>query len=167
MSQVYVFRLSMCLSVPTCVYSYVHNRILASNRSHIVKLPPNRVQEQFTLVWPTRFRIFKGLLTAWCYSSWGSCTHPTSSCWSAALHSKRPVFKPHANITAALLPSSKSDSICPSPTEILLPAFQPSLFLFQWFPHWKLAFNFKEWTGECLLYKTAGRVENPSDLSLE
>lgn len=41
--------------------SYVHNRILASNRSHIVKLPPNRVLEQFTLIRATHISVFKGV----------------------------------------------------------------------------------------------------------
>lgn len=40
---------------------YVHNRILASNRSHIVKLPANRVLQHFPLIWPTRSSLFKGV----------------------------------------------------------------------------------------------------------
>lgn len=53
----------MCLSVPTHtrVCSYVHNRILASNRSHIVKLPANRVRQPFSPVAPARFSTFTAL----------------------------------------------------------------------------------------------------------
>lgn len=153
----FMFRLSVSLVFPH-VCSYVHNRILASNRSHIVKLPANRVLEQFTLIRLANSSVFNGVY--WLLGVTAAEVHahtpPIPDDLQPSL--QRGLF---SNCTETLwqhvcLPVSR---IRPSLTEFLLHAFKPFFFLFQWFPHWKLAFHFAEWAGERFLYKTTGGVK--------
>lgn len=94
------------------------------------------------------------------FSNWSSCTRHISSCWSAALRSKRPVFKLPRGTMAA--PSHSSEWTKPvTQTSKMYEAPQLKLmgnvFLIpQRLGHGKLAFHCEERPCECLQNKISG-----------
>lgn len=150
----------LALRLPTCVFMCSLQDISKQPIAHCQASTEQGTGASHS-VWYHRgtARIWRCLSTAWCVTAAEVHAHPPPVPADLQPSLQRGSFSDRSETLRQhfCFPVSPGPSIQPSlANRIPAACIQTILFLFQWFPHWKLAFDFKERAGERLLHQATG-----------